>query len=67
MDQELPKGFLGWWDCTEEDFSIEDEWEAHYLHNCLRCPDRDLCVIAPEEFEDDCHFIRRGSNQKVSE
>ena len=25
LDRELPKGFLGWWDCTEEDFFYEED------------------------------------------
>lgn len=42
----------------------EDEWEGHYLHYCLRCPDKDVCVIAPEEFENDCTFMRKCSENR---
>ena len=33
----------------------EDEWEGHYYYYCVRCPDKDVCVIEPEEL-DQCNF-----------
>jgi len=42
--------------------SVEEEM----LDFCHDCPDYDVCVIDPEEFEDECLRLR-GSEQKVSE
>lgn len=39
----------------DEEAYYDDEFEIMY---CDRCPDQAVCVIEPEEREDDCHFIR---------
>lgn len=35
--------------------NFAEEWE---LEHCQFCPDKDVCVLMPEEYEDECHFVR---------
>lgn len=39
--------------------SFAEEWE---LENCQFCPDKDVCALQPEEYEDECHFVRSSSD-----
>lgn len=46
--------------------SIEDEWEDFYLYYCQNCPYQDVCVIHPEEYEDECPRYRNSRESPKS-